>query len=128
MVLNRRKMLQASIGAIALGLSGCKKGKITTIVFANGTTKIISKINAFAAGQEYLWAKPVAPGAYSQQGDFPTDKKADGQLAPLTGKITFKSGHPPIDLAGQKLKVTLGRTNTFTVGKTFKVTVTVSNS
>ena len=113
MFLNRRTMLQASIGAIALGLSGCTKGKITSIIFANATADIIATIDAFAAGKEYA-DTAIPPDKYSKRGDFPTTAKVKGKLVPLTGTITFVAS-PAIDLGALGLNVKLGSTNTYTV-------------
>ena len=126
MVFNRRIMLQASVGAIALSLSGCSSNR-TSIIFANGTALVINAIDAFAGGMEYA-DKKVAPDKYSVRGDFPTTSKLSGVKLPLTGTFTLGGVVHSFAAIAPALTVTAGRTNTFTVHSATSVTSTVSNS
>ena len=116
-------MLQASVGAIALGLSGCTS-KRTSIIFANGTVLVINAIDAFAGGFEYA-DKNIAPDKYSVRGDFPSSSKQSGQVLPLTGTFTLGGVVYSLAAIAPKLTVTVGRTNTFTVHSGTSVTSTV---
>ena len=100
-------MLQASIGAVALSLTGCKNTK-TVIVFVNNSSVALS-VDAASNGKKFK-KKNIQPGHTASQTYRSNDTV--GTLVPVTGTAT-PAGGAPLNLAG--LEVTLGKTNTFTV-------------
>lgn len=119
MLLNRRTMLSASLGAIALSLSGCKSTK-TTIVFVNNSGFPI-KVSASAGGKNFN--RTVSTGHTAKQVYRSNDTL--GTVIPLTGTVTVvtKPATAPVPIASD---VTLGYTNTYTVDAMGVVTVVVS--
>ena len=118
MLLNRRAMLQASIGAIALGMTGCNKTK-TTVDIVNATAFPISLL--LEANGQSLKKNNIPPGGTSKKSVKSNDLV--GTKVPVTGNVTLK-GKNPVKLKG--LKVTLGKINTFVVSGQGKVTVFVA--
>lgn len=143
MNLNRRAMLTASIGAVALGLSGCNKKNETVVIWYNappvgdktkGFTVPIA-LDAAAGGAKgkaagFVSIGTIAPGAGSHQVWDASDRDlknaglAVGQKLAVTGTITPK-GKPKFAIPGG-LFVVIGKTNTFWVDSAKKVFSQVS--
>ena len=117
MLLNRRTMLSASIGAIALSLSGCNK-TITTIVFANNAAVPIS-VSATATGVTFS-KRTIAPGHASSQ--VQRSNATLGSIIQITIYVTLQ-GMPA--LPPQTLPLTLGYRNTFEIDSFGVATVVV---
>ena len=109
MLLNRRTMLQAGIGIVALGLSGCKNTK-TTVVFINNLTTALS-VNAQSNGLKFK-KNNIQPGSFAKSNY--RSNAASGTVTDVTGTVT-PAGFPPVDLGAFFLTVTLGFTNTYSV-------------
>ena len=110
MVFNRRRMLQASLGVIALSVSGCTNTK-TTIIFINNLPVALS-VNASANGISFK-KNNIQPGHQASQVYHTSDTA--GTVVSVTGSATPKGGFT-IDLATLFLTVTLGFQNAITVG------------
>ena len=119
MLLSRRTMLQASVGAIALSLTGCNNTK-TILTFVNNAAAPLS-VDATANGKNFK-KKNIQPGHSASQ-TYRTNDKV-GTLVPVTGTVTVQ-GQPANNLNGLGLEVALGMTNTFTVDGFGFVTVVV---
>lgn len=116
MLLNRRTMLSASIGAIALSLSGCKSTK-TTIVFVNNgpagdltpNSTVAVRVNATANGKKFN--RTIAPGHSASQ-VYLSDGNL-GSMVPISGTITpVGKGMMSIAIPPGTM-VTIGYKNTF---------------
>ena len=123
MLLNRRAMLHASVGAAVLSVTGCNHTK-TVVVFKNQLPVALS-VNASAGGKTFK-KNNIQPGGSSSQ--TYTSNDSSGSKTPITGTVT-PAGGPAIDLSLFSLKLTFGKTNTITaalVGSTPYVTIAVS--
>ena len=119
MLLNRRAMFQASIGAIALSLTGCNNTK-TDVNFVNAAGLPVT-VDALANGVPFK-KKNIQPG-HSVTHTFKTNDQI-GSKVKVTGSVTI--GEKVVDLAKAKLAITLGKLNTILVNPKGKIVVYVA--
>lgn len=109
MLLNRRAMLTAGIGAVALSLSGCKNTK-TTVIIVNGAAEKLT-VSA-TAGSISLSASNIQPGHQVKKTN--NSNVNLGTIVPVVGNATLATTPPTmVPLGG--LDITAGYTNTITI-------------
>ena len=110
-------MLGASLGAVALSLSGCKNTR-TTILFVNGSAAPVT-ISATGDGQSFN-VKNLQPGHSTPKRVILSSDKL-GTISTVSGTVTVAGVATPFTTT-----ISEGYTNTITVSPVFTVTNTPS--